>query len=304
MSQLHGVDLLHGEKVDLTAKPHPLSFLKYHLFAVYLIGVAVFLGWLYSYIKTEKPLLETLSFLDIIFGRFGLETADIILLILFWAILLLSGFGIGALWISKMPLLYMVLVGAAGTALELYFPASYELTLIQKPMVKLLLLGAAAVISMILTEAYRRGHIYIITNYRIITKKGFIRKEERELMYDKITDVYVTQGILGRIFNFGTVIPISASGFGLGADSAQAFAAAALPIKKGMIGGGFGGGKSVQRPRAATYFSLYGIPDPRKIRIIIGNRQLETKEAPILRRIEDLLKKKEPKEQKFDEMPT
>ena len=293
MHQRHGVDLLQGEEVDLVAKPHPFSFLRYHAFAGYLIAVSAFLAWFHSYIRSDKPVLSALSFLNIIFGRFGIETSDAILLILFWIVLLLSGFAIGALWVTKMPLIYMVLVGALGTFLEVYLLAPYNLVLdlVPKPTVKLLLLSAAAVAAMVLTEVYRRSHTYIITNYRIITKKGFIRKEERELMYDKITDVYVNQGILGRLFNFGTLIPISASGFGLGEDSAQAFAAAALPLKGATVGGGFAGGKSTQRPRAATYFSLYGIPDPRNVRIIIGNRQLETKEAPILRRIEDLLKK-------------
>ncbi len=299
MSKAHGVDLLQGEEVDLVVKPHPISFIKYHLVAVYLIVVTVFLGWFYFYLKSNLPLLDTLN---AIFGTIpGLYVEDIALLLVFWAILLLSGLIIGVLWVSKMPLLYMVLVGAAGTALELYFLAPYDLALIQKPLVKLWLLGVAAVLGMILTEVYRRGHVFIITNYRIIMKKGFIGKEEREIMYDKITDVYVNQGIMGRIFNFGTVIPISASGFGLGEDSASAFAGAAVPVKKGMIGGGFSGGKSVQRPRAATYFSLYGVPDPRRIRIIVGNRQQEAREAPILRRIENILKEKQEKIEKNDE---
>jgi len=299
MPQADGVDLIHGEEVDLIARPHPLSFLRYHLFSAYLIVVAVFLGWFHSYLKSNEPLLDLLSFLDPLFGMAGMGTEDAVLLIVFWIILLLSGLGIGVLWVSKMPLVYMVLVGLAGTALEVYFLAPYEIAF--KPMVKLLLLGAAAGVGMILTEVYRKRHLYVITNYRIITKKGFIRKEERELMYDKITDVYVDQGILGRIFNFGTVIPISGSGFGLGSDSAYAFGGATAPVGKGTVGGGFGGGKSVQRPRAATYFSLYGISDPKKMRIIIGNRQLETKEAPILRRIEDLLREKRSDRQRFDE---
>ena len=290
MPQKDIVDLIHGEEADVAAKPHPLSFLRYHLFSVYLIVVAAFLGWFHSFLKSNEPVLEFLSFLDLLFGMTGMNTEDAVLLIVFWIILLLSGLGIGVLWVTKMPLVYMVLVGLAGTALEVYFLVPYEIAF--KPMVKLLLLGVAAAVGMISTEVYRRGHVYLLTNYRVITKKGFIRKEERELMYDKITDVYVDQGILGRIFNFGTVIPISGSGFGLGSDSAYAFAGAATPIGKGTVGGGFGGGKSVQRPRAATYFSLYGISDPKKIRIIIGNRQLETKEAPILRRIEGLLREK------------
>jgi membrane protein YdbS with pleckstrin-like domain len=298
MPEAAGVDLIHGEEVDLVARPHPLSFFRYHLFAVYLIIVALFLGWFHSYLGSNEQLLGVLSFLNVIFGMTGMKTVDIALLVVFWIILLLSGLGIGVLWVSKMPLVYMVLVGLAGTALELYFLAPYEFAL--KPMVKLLLLGVAAAVSMILTEVYRKRHTYVITNYRIVTKKGFIRKEERELMYDKITDVYVNQGILGRIFNFGTVIPISGSGFGLGSDSAQAFTGAAASLKGATVGGGFAGGKSVQTPRAATYFSLHGVSDPKKIRIIIGNRQLETKEAPILRRIEDLLRERRSDQHRFD----
>jgi hypothetical protein len=298
MAKRDNVDLLHGEEVDMVSKPHPLSFLRYHLFAVYLIAVSAFLAWFHSFIKSDPSILSSLSFLDILLGWAGIVPADAILLILFWIILLLSGLGIGVLWVTKMPLIYMVLVGLVGTLLEVYFLAPYDVVLgvVQKPMVKLVLLGATAIVAMVLTELYRRGHTYIITNYRVITKKGFIRKEERELMYDKITDVYVTQGIFGRIFNFGTVIPITASGFGLGEDSAYAFAGAPVPLKGATVGGGFAGGKGVQRPRAATYFSLFGVPDPKTVRIMIGNRQLETKEAPVLRRIEDLLKDQGKKE--------
>lgn len=281
MSKAYGVDLFQGEKSDLMIKPHPLSFLKYYLVAVYLIGVAVFLRWFYSYLQTNRQLLDIFN---LIFGVISwMETEDIVLLILFWLILLLTGFILGVLRVSKMPLLYIVLVGASGTFLESHY---------QSPMIKLWILVIAAGSSIILTELYRRSHTYIITNYRIITKKSFISKEERELMYDRITDIYVKQGILGRIFNYGTIIPISASGLGIGEDSASASAFAAAPVKKSFLGISFGGGKSVQRPRAATYLSLYGIPNPRKIRVLIGNRQLETREAPILRRIENLLREK------------
>jgi hypothetical protein len=88
---------------------------------------------------------------------------------------------------------------------------------------------------------------------------------------------------------------VSASGFGLGVDSAQAFTATSIPVKGIRVTGGFSGAKGVQMPRATTYFALYGIPDPKKARVIIGNRQLESKESPILRRIEGLLKDKNEK---------
>ena len=290
-----GFDLLSNEVVEVFARPHPLSFLKYYLVNTYLILVALFLNQAYNYIKIYaesnqwiKGLLGLLKFIP------WMKPEDLLLLILFWAILILSGLLIGVLWVSKMPLLYMILLGAAGTLLEVYFLAPYETFLfIQKPLVKLYLLALAAIIGFFLIEIYRRGHKYFITNYRIVTIKKFIRKEMREIMYDKITDVYLDQGILGRIFNFGTIIPISASSFGLGEDAALAAVSAGTSSpKKGFLGISFGGKRGVNRPRAATYFSLYGVSNPKKIHLIIANKMIEMKEAPILRRIERLLEEK------------
>ena len=289
MSEDYGFELLKDEKVDVSVRPHPLSFLRYYIADAYLILVAIALNWFYKYIKSNPAILGFINmFFNLIPGK--IEAENLLLLIVFWIVLILSGLIIGVLWISKMPLLYMILIGAAGTLLELYVLPPYNLPWI--PMVKIWLLIFASLIGFILIEAYRRGHRYFLTNYRIVTIKKFFRKEMREIMYDKISDIYIDQGILGRIFNFGTIIPVSESGFGLGEDAALASVGAAVPVKKGFLGIGFGGKKGVNRPRAATYFSLYGVPNPRKIRGIIGERQLETKEAPILRRIEQLLKEK------------
>jgi len=289
MSEDYGFELLKDEKVDVSVRPHPLSFLRYYIADAYLILVAIALNWFYKYIKSNPAILGFINmFFNLIPGK--IEAENLLLLIVFWIVLILSGLVIGVLWISKMPLLYMILIGAAGTLLELYVLPPYNLP--WTPMVKIWLLIFASLIGFILIEAYRRGHRYFLTNYRIVTIKKFFRKEMREIMYDKISDIYIDQGILGRIFNFGTIIPVSESGFGLGEDAALASVGAAVPVKKGFLGIGFGGKKGVNRPRAATYFSLYGVPNPRKIRGIIGERQLETKEAPILRRIEQLLKEK------------
>lgn len=294
-----GFDLLSNETVEVFTRPHPLSFIKYYLVNTYLILVAFILNQAYTYIKIYAQSNQWIRWLLNIF-RFvsWMEPEDLLLLTLFWIVLVLSGLLIGVLWVSKMPLVYMVLLGIIGTLLEVYFLAPYETFLfIPKPLIKLYLLALAAIIGFFLIEIYRRGHKYFITNYRIVTIKKFIRKEMREIMYDKITDVYLDQGILGRIFNFGTIIPISASSFGLGEDAAlAAVSAGAVSSKKGFLGISFGGKRSVNRPRAATYFSLYGVSKPKKIHSIITNKMLEMKEAPILKRIERLLKEKREEE--------
>lgn len=49
------------------------------------------------------------------------------------------------------------------------------------------------------------------TNKRVIAKFGFISRRTVELNLSKVESVQVNQGILGRIFNFGTLI-ISGAG--------------------------------------------------------------------------------------------
>lgn len=287
-------ELLKDEKIDVSLKPHPLSFLKYYAVDLYLIFLALALYQFYIYINSSR---EILGLINMLFGLFPwMEPKNLLLFIVYWAVLLLSGFIMGVLWVSKMPLLYMVLIAAAGTLIEKCTPIPNYLIIIPEPTIKIWLLIPSALVGFLLIEAYRRGHKYFLTNYRIITIKKFISKEVREIMYDKITDIYIDQGLLGRIFNYGTIIPISESGLGLGEDAALALISAAAPVKKGFLGISSGGKKGTSRPRTATYFSLYGVSNPRKVRGMIGERQLETKEASILRRIEDLLRKEKEEE--------
>jgi len=49
------------------------------------------------------------------------------------------------------------------------------------------------------------------TNKRVIAKSGFIRRQTVELNLVKVESLQVNQGIVGRIFNFGTLV-ISGAG--------------------------------------------------------------------------------------------
>lgn len=45
-----------------------------------------------------------------------------------------------------------------------------------------------------------------LTNKRVIAKTGFIRRDTIELRLDKVEGIIVNQGVMGRIFNYGTVV--------------------------------------------------------------------------------------------------
>ncbi len=52
-----------------------------------------------------------------------------------------------------------------------------------------------------------------VTNKRLIAKKGFIQRNTVEINLKKIESTQVHQGLMGRMFNFGTII-VSGTGHG------------------------------------------------------------------------------------------
>jgi hypothetical protein len=149
-----------------------------------------------------------------------------------------------------------------------------------------------------------------------VFKGGIIVKEERTLRYDKITDINAKQGVLGQIFGFGTIIPISQSGFGLGADSSFAAGGVALGEKKGKLLGLFGGGKEVQTPRTRSYYELHGVFPYKEVKNIVENLvqgsvitpyqkeqvKFQEEQRDIQKEMRDLLKKQQKlSKNKYDE---
>ena len=218
----------------------------------------------------------------------------------YWVILVLPALAAGVLWISKQPLIYAILAGIAGSIATAWTLSNtvtipsllgVSATTMTPANVLPLTLGTAAVIAFIFIQAYRRGHRYIITDRRIILAKTFWGRTARELHYDKIADLIVTTSFWGRRLHYGTIVPVSESGLGLGADMSGAAAGASIKtIKNITLAGAVLGGREIQMPRAATYYELYGIHDPEKIHAVISDQIHSYSQAPILKRIEGLLK--------------
>lgn len=47
---------------------------------------------------------------------------------------------------------------------------------------------------------------FAVTNKRVLIKVGFIRRESLETLLQKIEGIHVEEGVLGRIFNFGSIV--------------------------------------------------------------------------------------------------
>jgi len=243
-------ELLENENVEKVLSPHPLSFMRLQSLCIFLITWGVVVGWMVnfseyaSYFQGDTGFLLTLAVWGVILLLVGVIAS---LVTIRWRIFFLHlgifGGGAGLLFLLNAQ-------AAAGVFIPFYSIA-------------------IAIAGFLLVELYRRSHRYIITSQRISFRGGIFTREERTLRYDKISDINAKQGILGQIFGFGTIIPISQSGFGLGSDSSFAAGGVAGGGKKAKLFGFVGGGKEVQTPRARSYYELHGVYPYKEVKKIV-----------------------------------
>lgn len=152
-------------------------------------------------------------------------------------------------------------------------------------------LAATAPPAVLAVEFDRRSHRFLLTNLRILFRGGVVVHRERQLRYEAITDLDSHQGPFGRLFGYGTLIPVTQSGFGLGADASQAMIAAGVGgraggKRAGAAGGvavAAGGGKEVSVGRARTFHQLTGVHPYRKVRAMLEALIQDATATPYLR---------------------
>ena len=231
-------ELLKNEQVHQVLSPHPLSFMRLQALCIFVIVWGVVVWWL----------VEFSSYKGMFNGNVWYP------LILWGLVLLLVGVvaWLVAIQLSIFLLYLFVFVGAVGLVFWQHWETS-------TPLFLLVYSVAVSIVGFLIIEVYRRSHKYIITNLRIIFKGGVLTKRERTIRYDKVADIDAKQGVLGQIFGFGTIIPVSQSGFGLGSDKTMAGGGMELGTKKARIFGFAGGGKEIQTPIARSYYELHGV---------------------------------------------
>ncbi len=250
-------DLLKNEELKEVLSPHPLSFMKYQSLCIFLIIWGVVVGWIINF-SEWGAVFEGNFWLSLAFWGIGLLLAGVIasLITIRWSIFFLY---LGVFSSGTTIIIWQGIQNDVGTFVPFYTVA-------------------LSILGFLLVEWYRRSHKYIISDHRIVFKGGILTKEERTLRYDNITDINSKQNIIGQIFGFGTVIPISQSGFGMGSDSSFAAGGVGAGGKKAKVLGLFGGGKEVQTPRTRTYYELHGVYPYKKIKKLL--EELKSDSSP------------------------
>jgi len=231
-------ELLKNEQIERVLSPHPLSFMKLQALCIFVIVWGIVVWWLTKFSKYSSMFNGNIWYPLILWGL-------VILLIGVVASLVAIQWNIFFLYLG-------VFVGALGLIFWQHWEKDTALFLVLYSI-------AVSIVGFLIVELYRRSHKYIITNLRIIFKGGIFTKRERTIRYDKIADIDAKQGILGQIFGFGTIIPVSESGFGLGSDKTMAAGGVEVGTKRAKLFGFAGGGKEVQTPIARSYYELHGV---------------------------------------------
>jgi len=241
-------ELLKNEKLEKILSPHPLSFMKYQSICLFLLIWGVLAFWIIDFSQFSKMLVSFEWYPIILWGIVLILAGVLIaLLTIRWSIFVLY---VAIFFLGIGLMMWQNWLSAASTFILVYTIA-------------------ISILGFLVVEWYRRSHKYIISNQRIVFKGGIVTKQERTLRYDKISDINAKQGIIGQIFGFGTIIPISQSGFGLGADKTFAAGGVQLGQKKAKLFGFAGGEKELQTPRARSYYELHGVYPYKEIKKLV-----------------------------------
>jgi membrane protein YdbS with pleckstrin-like domain len=255
---------LDNETVKTRLTPHVLSFLHLHLLWAVPVMWSIFLLWLYN-----APVWDTINL--------GLDAP---LAIVIWGAGL-AFIGIAASIVLVRWRIFFAYAAVIAIGLVLAWQLGlWDDTGMFLPAYTML----AFLVGLPLVEIYRHTHSYVLTDLRIVLQGGLLRSRQRSIRYEKISDIDSSQGILGKLFGFGTIIPITASGFGMGDDESFAGGGvAASPGKKIGFFGFAGGERGVNTPRTRSYYELHGIHPYRDVRATLEELVQQSSVAPYQR---------------------
>jgi membrane protein YdbS with pleckstrin-like domain len=162
-----------------------------------------------------------------------------------------------------------------------------------------------AIVLILFTTHYTRSFNYAVTSDGIIFKRQFLMtRSQRRMLYDNITEVNLSQGPIGTMLRFGSVLPMTASGLGLGDESVGISAAAGMApavddndnaatvATKGLFKLIFGlltAQRTIRSLRPDPSNCFYNISKPDVVKHMINEMHKEKSQSSQLGELKDLL---------------
>ncbi len=261
---------LGEEKILTSFHPHPLALAGQAMLWVYVLVVSVIMYFIGNQVNVSFKNIPIIGGLMGAYGEYVVYALVIVIPTLIYAVvkivwryflvalLIAVGVPLVLVFVAKLPLRYTFIIGAT-----------------------------VGILGVLAIEIHRRAHKYIVTDRRIIFEyNGVFKKIRRDLVYSRVSDIILEKGVLGKLFNFGNLIPVSQPGLGLGSD--MSFVTVGGSVGKDVRAGlAVTGGRSVKVPRSRSFYMLYGVPHPERVYDMIVEAIKASEEAPYLKKILD-----------------
>lgn len=269
-------DVHPGEEVLRVTRPHHLAFAHRWVLAFSFWAAAVGI----SRIPGMGPVVQDGSDLSAILPQqLPIALLMVTAILVIWALSAVLSHGRWSRrWVFFVPVLFlgMGLVLTLGRSPIPIVPAY---------------LASVGVLVAIATELGRRSYSYTITTGRLLLRRQLIIRSERQVRLEHVMDLVTEQGILGRLFDFGTVTPVTSSLLGTGdrSNSSTMGAGAKGPLGKGGIGFAWTRGRSSKGPSGDPTLAFLGVPHPRELVSLISLLMDDASPVSELQRIRALM---------------
>ena len=188
MTKISKDELLKNEKIEKVLSPHPLSFLKLQSLCIFLIIWGMVVLWLVNFSSYK-----------------GFFSGNAWYPVLLWGLVLLLVGVVISLATIQWTIFFLYLGVFVGGVALISWQGWLKDVNVFIPVYSV----AVSIAGFLIVELHRRSYKYILSNHRIIFKGGLLTKREKTIRYDKIITFDKKQGVLGQLFGFGTITPIT-----------------------------------------------------------------------------------------------
>jgi len=255
-----GVQLLKDEDVFRVVHPHFLGMYRLYLIWFYFIATSV------VFMVKREAIIAKVAAMAPTFAHNTIYIAVWSLALIIPAIVIALG------RISLRWAIWIMLAGGVGIYLKEFTPVGTPGSAWHLDNVENAVVAAFGILGVMGTEWYRMCHSYHVTNRRIVISSQGLWHSERSLPYDKINDLILHKGLLGNVLDFGSIIPLTASGIGAGSEMAGGGIGVGASLFGVNLGVGVGGGHSRNVPKESLAYTLFNIPAPDEIHAYILDR--------------------------------
>jgi uncharacterized membrane protein YdbT with pleckstrin-like domain len=115
-------------------------------------------------------------------------------------------------WKGAVVIVLGVFLFVAGSVFQSLIPISSAVGLLSFAGLGLIALG---VLMMLIGAARRSMYTYQLTDSHVVIQKQLLGRSVRRMPFTSISDVEVSQSLVGRLLGYGNIIPVTKSGYGL-----------------------------------------------------------------------------------------